>query len=218
MSESGKDGTDKPANEAKTPPATPLVAGHSSLLTPAFDVPARVLALAARVRLVLFDVDGVLTDARLILGDDGQEYKAFNSKDGHGLKMMQGHGIAAGIITGRISKVVEHRMRDLDIRHVYQGCRDKHPVYRKLIAELGLTPQETAFVGDDVVDLPIMLEAGLAICPADSHALVRRHAHWITPSGGGQGAGRDVAELMLFAHGLYTQEMMKYLTVPRGAN
>lgn len=191
---------------------------NGEMLAPEFDIPPRVLELATRVKLVLFDVDGVLTDARLILGDDGQEYKAFNSKDGHGLKMMQGNGVAAGIITGRTSKVVEHRVRDLGIKHVYQGCRDKHPVYRKLIAELGLAPEETAFVGDDVVDLPIMLEAGLAICPADSHALVQRHAHWITPSGGGQGAGRDVAELMLYAHGKYTQEMMKYLTVSRGTN
>jgi 3-deoxy-D-manno-octulosonate 8-phosphate phosphatase (KDO 8-P phosphatase) len=184
-------------------------------LVPAFEVPARVLELAARVKLVLFDVDGVLTDARLILGDDGQEYKAFNSKDGHGLKMMQRHGIAAGIITGRTSRVVEHRVRDLDIRHVYQGCKEKHPVYRQLLAELKLTPEQTAFVGDDVVDLPIMLECGLAICPADAHALVKQHSHWITPSASGRGAGRDVCEMMLHAHGRYAQEMEKYLTPGR---
>jgi 3-deoxy-D-manno-octulosonate 8-phosphate phosphatase (KDO 8-P phosphatase) len=180
-------------------------------LRPAFDIPAGVIERAARVQLVLFDVDGVLTDARLILGDDGQEYKAFNSQDGHGLKMMQRNGVAAGIITGRTSRVVEHRVRDLDIRHVYQGCKDKHPVYRKLLADLGLTPEQTAFVGDDVVDLPIMLEAGLAICPADAHPLVRGQAHWVTPSGGGQGAAREVCEMMLHAHGRYVQEMMKYL-------
>ncbi len=180
-------------------------------LRPAFEIPADVLDRALRVKLVLFDVDGVLTDARLIIGDDGQEYKAFNSKDGHGLKMMQRNGIAAGIITGRTSRVVEHRVRDLDIRHVYQGCLDKHPVYRKLLTDLGLTAAETAFVGDDVVDLPIMLEAGLAICPADAHPLVRAHAHWITPSGGGAGAGREVCEMMLHAHGLYAREMLKYL-------
>ena len=116
-------------------------------LTPAFEIPARVRELAARVKLVLFDVDGVLTDARLIIGDDGQEYKAFNSKDGHGIKMMQSHGIAAGIITGRNSKVVEHRVRDLNIKHVYQGCRDKHPVYRRLLDELKLKPVEEAHAG-----------------------------------------------------------------------
>lgn len=181
-------------------------------LTPAFEIPARARELAARVKLVLFDVDGVLTDARLIIGDDGQEYKAFNSKDGHGIKMMQSHGIAAGIITGRSSKVVEHRVRDLGIKHVYQGCRDKHPVYRKLLDELKLKPEETAFVGDDVVDLPIMLEAGLAITVADAHPLVRRHAHWVTPSAGGHGAGREVCELMLYAHGVYATEMKKYLS------
>jgi 3-deoxy-D-manno-octulosonate 8-phosphate phosphatase (KDO 8-P phosphatase) len=189
----------------------------TGMLEPAFEIPTRVLELAARVKLVLFDVDGVLTDARLILGDDGQEYKAFNSKDGHGLKMMQRNGIAAGIITGRTSRVVEHRVRDLDIRHVYQGCKEKHPVYRQLLTELKLTPEQTAFVGDDVVDLPIMLECGLAICPADAHALVKQHSHWVTPSEGGRGAGREVCEMMLHAHGRYAAEMVKYLTPGRNA-
>jgi 3-deoxy-D-manno-octulosonate 8-phosphate phosphatase (KDO 8-P phosphatase) len=180
-------------------------------LAPAFEVPARVLELAARVKLVLFDVDGVLTDARLILGDDGQEYKAFNSKDGHGIKMLQRNGVAAGIITGRLSRVVEHRVRDLEIRHVHQGCKEKLPVYRRLLAELGLAPAQTAFVGDDVVDLPIMLEAGLAIAVQDAHPLVKRHAHWITPSAGGHGAGREVCEMILHAQGSYGAEMGRYL-------
>ncbi len=184
----------------------------SQLLSPAFDMPRDVLARAAKVRLVLFDVDGVLTDGRLILGDDGQEYKTFNSKDGHGIKMMQRNGVSAGIITGRTSKVVEHRVRDLKIAHVHQGCAEKLPVYRKLIAELGLTPEETAFVGDDVVDLPIMLNVGLAVAPHDAHPLVRSHAHWTTPSGGGRGCARELCELMLYAHGAYEREMRGYLS------
>jgi 3-deoxy-D-manno-octulosonate 8-phosphate phosphatase (KDO 8-P phosphatase) len=186
----------------------------SQILAPDFDVSDAVLALARRVKLVVFDVDGVLTDARLILGDNGEEYKAFNSKDGHGIKMLQRNGVVAGIITGRKSKVVEYRVRDLDIRHVYQGCKEKLPVYRRLIADLKLTPEETAYVGDDVVDLPIMLEAGLAIAVADAHWLARKHAHWTTPSEGGRGAAREICEMILYAQGTYTAEMLTYLAPP----
>src|SRR3990167_7403735 len=160
-------------------------------LAPAFDMPREVLARAAKIKLVLFDVDGVLTDGRLVLGDDGQEYKAFSSHDGHGIKRLPRHGVAAGIITGRSSKVVEHRVRDLKIPHVYQGCAEKLPVYRQLLAKLGLQPEQTAFVGDDVVDLPIMLNVGLAVAPRDAHPLVVRHAQWTTPSAGGRGAARE---------------------------
>lgn len=181
------------------------------LLAPAFEIPARVLSLAQRVRLVLFDVDGVLTDGRLIVGDDGQEYKAFHSRDGHGLKMLQRSGIAVGIITGRRSKVVEHRVADLGIRHVYQGCAEKLPVCRQLLQDLHLKPDEAAFVGDDVVDLPIMLQVGLGIAVQNGHWLVKRHAHWVTPSIGGQGAAREVCELFMHAHGSYTAAMQSYL-------
>ncbi len=184
----------------------------TQLLTPAFDLPREVLARAAKVKLVLFDVDGVLTDGRLILGDDGQEYKAFNSKDGHGLKMLQRHDIAVGLITGRTSKVVEHRVRDLGIRHVHQGCAEKLPVYRRLLEELRLVPEQSAFVGDDVVDLPILLNVGLAVAPSDAHPLVRQHAHWTTPSAGGRGCVRELCELMLYAHGVYERAMQDYLS------
>lgn len=182
------------------------------LLAPAFDLPRETLARAAKIKLVLFDVDGVLTDGRLLIGDDGQEYKAFNSKDGHGIKMMQRHGVAAGIITGRTSKVVEHRVRDLNIQHVHQGCAEKLPVYRQLLARLGLQPEQTAFVGDDVVDLPIMLSVGLAVAPRDAHPLVVRHAHWTTPSDGGRGAARELCELILYAQGHYDRAMQNYLS------
>src|SRR5574337_989728 len=106
----------------------------NQILAPAFQVDPKVLALAAQVKLLLFDVDGVLTDARLIIGDDGQEYKAFNSRDGHGIKMLQRNGVATGIITGRTSEVVKHRVRDLDIKYVHQGCKEKHPVYLRLLS------------------------------------------------------------------------------------
>lgn len=187
----------------------------NQILAPAFAIPPAALALAAKIRLVLFDVDGVLTDGRLVLGDDGQEYKAFSSRDGHGIKMLARHGVAAGLITGRSSKVVEHRVRDLKIEHVYQGCQEKLPVYRELLAKLGLAPEHTAFVGDDVVDLPIMLTVGFAVAPADAHPLVAQHAHWTTPSPGGRGAARDVCELILYARGAYDREMRSYLSPAR---
>lgn len=177
-----------------------------------FRVGEEVLAAAARIKLVVFDVDGVLTDARLILGDDGQEYKAFNSRDGHGIKMLQRHGVAAAIITGRTSQVVEHRVRDLGIHYAYQGCEEKLPVYRRLLADLGLKTTEAAFVGDDVVDLPILLAAGLAVAVQDAHPLVKRHAHWITPSAGGRGAARELCELILYAQGNYGAEMLRYFS------
>lgn len=177
-----------------------------------FRVGEEVLAAAARIKLVVFDVDGVLTDARLILGDDGQEYKAFNSRDGHGIKMLQRHGVAAAIITGRTSQVVEHRVRDLCIHYAYQGCEEKLPVYRRLLADLGLKTTEAAFVGDDVVDLPILLAAGLAVAVQDAHPLVKRHAHWITPSAGGRGAARELCELILYAQGNYGAEMLRYFS------
>lgn len=181
------------------------------LLSLPFPVPEPVLARAAKVKLVLFDVDGVLTDGRLFLGDDGQEYKAFHSRDGHGMKMLQATGVEAGIITGRTSQVVEHRVADLGIRHVYQGCTDKLPVYQDLIARLGLDPAQTAFAGDDVVDLPIMLKTGLAIAVQDAHPLVQEHAHWITPSRGGCGAARELCEMIMYAQGQLSARLAAYL-------
>lgn len=168
------------------------------------------LARAKAVKLLLFDVDGVLTDGSLFLDNHGEEYKAFNSRDGHGLKMLQRNGVAIGIITGRNSQIVAHRMQELGIQHVRQGCADKFPVYEQMIAELKLKPEQVGFVGDDVVDLPIMLRVGFAVCPQDGHFLVQRHAHWVTPSGGGRGAGRDVCELMMLAQGTFGAEMRRY--------
>jgi 3-deoxy-D-manno-octulosonate 8-phosphate phosphatase (KDO 8-P phosphatase) len=127
--------------------------------------------------LLLFDVDGVLTDGSLFLDNRGEEYKAFNSRDGHGLKMLQRNGVAVGIITGRESQIVAHRTKELGIQHVRQGCADKFPAYEQMIAELNLKPEQVGFVGDDVVDLPIMLRVGFAVSPQDGHFLVKRHAH-----------------------------------------
>jgi 3-deoxy-D-manno-octulosonate 8-phosphate phosphatase (KDO 8-P phosphatase) len=170
-----------------------------------------ILEKARRIRLLIFDVDGVLTDGSLFIGDDGQEYKAFNSLDGHGIKMLLGHGIEIAIITGRTSKVVEHRMKNLGITRVYQGQHDKLQAYRDLSEELGIADEEIAYVGDDVVDLPVMRRVGLAIAVQDAHPLVRKHSHWQTPSPGGRGAARDVCEMLMEATGVLDDEMSKYL-------
>jgi 3-deoxy-D-manno-octulosonate 8-phosphate phosphatase (KDO 8-P phosphatase) len=156
---------------------------------------------AKQIRLVVFDVDGVLTDGSLYLGDDGQEYKAFNSRDGHGMAMLRDSGVALGVITGRRSEVVRIRMQSLGIEHVHQGCRDKLPVYLQLAAGLGLEHAQVAYVGDDLMDLPIMRRVGLAVAVADAHPVVREYAHWCAPSAGGRGAARDVCELILRAQG-----------------
>jgi 3-deoxy-D-manno-octulosonate 8-phosphate phosphatase (KDO 8-P phosphatase) len=168
-------------------------------------------AKAQAVRLLIFDVDGVLTDGSLYLGDDGQEYKAFNSRDGHGMKMLQYSGVVIGIITGRSSEVVRIRMESLGIEHVYQGKQEKLPAYEELRDKLGLQDDQVAYVGDDVVDLPIMRRVGLAIAVNDAHPLVLQHAHWQTPHAGGRGAGRDVCEMIMEAQGKLKPALDKYL-------
>jgi 3-deoxy-D-manno-octulosonate 8-phosphate phosphatase (KDO 8-P phosphatase) len=169
------------------------------------------LEKASRIRLLILDVDGVLTDGSLFVGDDGQEYKAFNSRDGHGIKMLQKHGVIVAIITGRTSKVVEHRMTNLGISHVYQGKLEKLPAYEELAAKLGIPAEATAYVGDDVVDLPVMRKVGLAIAVQDAHPLVQAHSHWQTPSRGGRGAARDVCEMLMEAQGVLEDELGSYL-------
>ncbi len=178
---------------------------------PGFEIPDEVAERAKKIKLVIFDVDGVLTDGSLFIGDDGQEYKAFNSRDGHGIKMLLRNGVDGAIITGRTSKVVEHRVADLGIPHVRQGCGNKLPVYEELIEELGLEPEQTAFIGDDIVDLQIMLRAGLAVATQDAHPMVKQHSHWVTPSMGGRGSARELAEMLMYSQGTYQNEMLKHL-------
>ncbi|AFL74179.1 3-deoxy-manno-octulosonate-8-phosphatase KdsC [Thiocystis violascens] len=165
---------------------------------------------AARIRLVIFDVDGVLTDGSLFLGDDGQEYKAFHSRDGLGMTLLLDAGIRLAVITGRTSKVVRMRMESLGISDVYQGYRDKLPAYEELKQRLSLTDDLIAYVGDDVVDLPIMRRVGLAVAVGDAHPRVQQHAHWRTRAGGGQGAAREVCEFILDAQGALDRAMSRF--------
>ena len=173
-----------------------------------------ILKKAVKIKLVIFDIDGVLTTGALFIGDDGQEYKAFNSKDGHGLRMLQDGGIEVAIITGRESNVVAHRAKDLGITRVYQGKREKLPAYEELLSETGLSHEQIAYVGDDVVDLPVMSKVGLAICVRDSHLFVKKHSHWVTENNGGCGAGREVCELILQAQGKLESMLESYVCIP----
>jgi len=170
-----------------------------------------ILEKASRIKLVIFDVDGVLTDGSLFLSDDGQEYKAFNSKDGFGMRLLQEAGIEIAIITGRESTLVKLRMEELGITQVMQGRREKGPALDEMMEKTGLTIEQIAYVGDDVVDLPIMSRVGLSIAVQDARPIVKKHAHWITESPGGRGAGRDVCELILEAHNKWDDIINKYL-------
>jgi len=170
-----------------------------------------ILDKAKQIKLVIFDVDGVLTDGSLFIGDGGEEYKAFNSRDGHGMKMLQSTGVEIGIITGRSSNVVEHRMGSLGVKYVYQGRLDKLPAFEDLCRRADVSPEQVAYVGDDVVDLPVLVRAGLAIAVGDAHELVKEHSHWHTPSNGGRGAARDVCELILRAQGHLDDMLRAYL-------
>lgn len=171
-----------------------------------------ILEKARNIKLVIFDVDGVLTDGSLFLGDDGQEYKAFHSRDGLGMKMLQASGVELGIITARSSGVVKHRMGSLGIKHVYQGRHDKLAAFRELLAMLLLDAEQVAYVGDDVVDLPVLRNAGLAIAVQDAHPIAKQHAHWQTPHGGGCGAARDVCDLIMEAQGTLQAQIDKFLS------
>lgn len=166
---------------------------------------------AKKIKLVVFDIDGVMTDGSLFFGDDGQEYKAFNSFDGHGLRMLQECGVKVAVITGRKSNVVEHRMKDLGVTLIYQGYRDKTPAFEALLEEVKLPLDEITYVGDDVVDLPIMSQLDFAIATENAHPFVKQHAHWITPRSGGRGAARDVVEYILEAKGLLEDKLNSYL-------
>ncbi len=181
-------------------------------LKPDFFSPDEVLKRARKIRLALFDVDGVLTDGHLYFSDNGDEGKSFHAHDGLGINLLQQTGVAVGIITARQSSLVAHRARDLNVLHLYQGRKEKFPAYKEICEKLELSSDEVAYVGDDVVDLPIMLDVGLAITVPQGHNLVKQHAHWTTPNDGGAGAARDICELIMHAQGTYSKVMEQFLT------
>jgi 3-deoxy-D-manno-octulosonate 8-phosphate phosphatase (KDO 8-P phosphatase) len=172
---------------------------------------AALLARARNIKLIAFDVDGVMTDGTLFLGDDGEEYKGFNSLDGHGLKMLKGSGVELAIITGRSSRVVECRAKNLGIDIVHQGAHDKLAVYEALCRELDIACEDTAYMGDDVVDLPVMRRAGLAITVPAAPDLVKAYSHYITVREGGRGAVREACEFLMRAQGTLDAALAPFL-------
>jgi 3-deoxy-D-manno-octulosonate 8-phosphate phosphatase (KDO 8-P phosphatase) len=163
------------------------------------------------LRLVAFDVDGVLTDGGLYLSDSGEESKRFNSLDGHGLKMLKASGVELAIITGRTSKCVELRAKNLGISRLYQGVEDKLAAMQSLLAELKLAPAAAAFMGDDVIDLPVMMRVGLALSVPAAPQVVRDHAHYVSQREAGHGAVREVCEMILGAQGTLDAQLAPYL-------
>ncbi len=172
------------------------------------------LERAARIKLLLMDVDGVLTDGKLynVPGPDGKmvETKAFDSQDGIALQWLFRYGIQTGLISGRVSAAAEERARQCRMAYVYQGHLEKIPIFEEILAKSGLAPEQVAFIGDDFTDAVILRRVGLAAATANARAEVKRIAHLVTEAEGGRGAVREVAELLLKAHGHWQEILKKY--------
>lgn len=166
---------------------------------------------AACVRLMIFDVDGILTDGSLHYGPDGEVIKTFNVLDGHGIKLLQQSGVATAIISARKSAIVSKRASDLGITHVYQGVHDKRTAFEQLLQQTGISPEQCGFIGDDVIDLPILLRVGFAVSVPNGHPEVRKRVHYVTQATGGRGAAREVCDFILHAQGSYEAVLAPYL-------
>jgi 3-deoxy-D-manno-octulosonate 8-phosphate phosphatase (KDO 8-P phosphatase) len=166
---------------------------------------------AARVKLLLMDCDGVLTDGRIWLFENGEEQKGFHTHDGLGINLLHRAGLKSGIISGRESSAVERRAQELGISFVCQGCEDKPKAFAGMVAQAGVTNAEVAFIGDDLNDIPLLLQSGLAVAVPDAAPEARERAHYVTKAVGGQGAVREVVELILKSQGRWDDLVKKYL-------
>lgn len=166
---------------------------------------------AKRVRLLILDVDGVMTDGSIIYNDQGQETKSFNVRDGHGIKLLRRGGVGCALITARSSEVVGHRARNLGIELVYQGALDKVAALGDILKKTDISADETAYVGDDVVDLPVLSRVGFSVAVGDAALEVKERVDYVTENPGGRGAVREVAELILKARGSWDEIMSRYL-------
>ena len=169
------------------------------------------LARARRVRLVIFDVDGVLTDGRLWYGPGGEELKAFHAFDGHGVHLLRMARLDTAIISGRESQAVEERARELGIEHVVQGAANKLAAFRKMLRRLKVPQTAVAYMGDDVVDLPVLTRCGFACAPHEAPEDVRRRVHYLASARAGHGAAREVCEFILEAQGKLSGVLARYL-------
>lgn len=168
-------------------------------------------ARAARVRLMIFDVDGVLTDGSLHYGPAGEVIKTFNVLDGHGIKLLQRAGVETAIISARQSGIVTRRAEDLGIAHVYQSAHDKRAAFSALLDATGHSTEDCGFIGDDVIDLPILLGVGFAASVPNAHPEVRTRVHYVTQARGGHGAVRELCDFVMRAQGRYEAAIASYL-------
>jgi len=166
---------------------------------------------ARNVRLVIFDVDGVLTNGGLQFDNEGREYKTFNSLDGLGIRMLLECGIKVAIITARQSGIVSHRMSELGVDLVFQGCRDKRATFTQLLDKTGLQENQVAYVGDDLIDLPVMSQVGFAVAVQNAHSFVKKQADMVTRASGGSGAAREACDFILDAQNLLDEKQASYL-------
>lgn len=176
------------------------------------DYPADILARAAKIRLACFDVDGTLTDGRLIFDSEGRELKAFHVLDGQGLVLLKRVGIAVALVTARRSDIVDRRAAELGIE-AHQGVKDKRACVADISARVGIAAEQVAFMGDDFPDLPALTVAGLSVAPSNAHAWVRERVHWRTFAQGGEGAARELCDLLLAAQG-HAQSLLLEATRP----
>jgi len=160
------------------------------------------LERAAKIRMLVLDVDGVLTDGRLYFDNNGNELKSFSTRDGLGMRSLQNHGVELALITGRKSEIVAARARQLGIVHVYQGRNDKLIAFNDLLQKVELTEDQVCYAGDDWIDLPVLLRAGLSVTVSDADPVVRERVHWVTAKAGGNGAVREICDLILAAQDL----------------
>ncbi len=163
------------------------------------------------IKLAIFDVDGVLTDGSLHYGPHGEEMKVFNALDGHGLKLLQESGVALAIISGRESKALERRAKDLRIAQLFMGVENKLNMFETLLKSLALTPAQCAGIGDDVIDLPFLTRCGFAACVPSAPAYVRARVHYVTTAQGGHGAVREFCDVIMQAQGTWDAALKKYL-------
>lgn len=175
------------------------------------DISEEIAQKAQKIKLLILDVDGVLTNNMLIFSNDGQEHKAFNTRDGHGMVLLQKSQVDIGIITGRKSQLVTKRMQDLKVKHVYQGIPDKLPTFLKLVSDLNLSLDEIAYIGDDILDLPILMRIGLSITPADGDGEVKSRVDYISPFNGGNGCVREACEIIMRSQNSWQQHMDFFL-------
>jgi 3-deoxy-D-manno-octulosonate 8-phosphate phosphatase (KDO 8-P phosphatase) len=173
------------------------------MATPALNFPPALLLKAQGIRLAFLDVDGVLTDGGLYIGEEGETLKRFNTLDGHGLKLLQRAGITPAVVTGRDSKPLRLRLHALGVVHARFGTEDKRPAAEDIMRELGCQWSEVAVIGDDWPDLPVMKRAAFACAPANAHAEAKAASHHVTHARGGEGAGREFCDILLVASGRY---------------